>query len=142
MKLNKAQKELTKLLVKEMGLDFEFTVKGDKLNAKNSITINGYDDDVFVDIVVFESGSFGVDFVFDKLDMTGQNLALINEFNDNSVWLHAHIRNDGYLVLTYNIAQISDVDLVENTSFILNQLVSDKIKKYLQPITENTYPAN
>lgn len=142
MKLNKAQKDLTKLLVKDMGLDFEFTIKGNKLNAKNSITINGYDDDVFVDIVVFDSGSFGIDFVFDKLDLTGHNLALINEFNDNSVWLHAHIRNDGYLVLSYNIAQISDDDLIENTSCVLNQLVSDKIKKYLQPITENTYPAN
>ena len=39
--LKKAQKELTKLLVKQLGLDFEFGLGEDRLTAKNSVSIDG-----------------------------------------------------------------------------------------------------
>lgn len=141
--LRRAQKGLEKYLCKDLGLDdFKFQLESDNLTAKNSITIKDYDDGVFVEIIVFKSGSFAIDFVFDKLDKTAQALELIHEFNKQSVWLAAYIRNDGYLVLRYNVMQLSDDDVVDNVSSAFNKLLSDNIKKVLQPLTRLTYPAN
>ncbi len=137
--LKKAQKELTKLLVKQLGLDFEFGLGEDRLTAKNSVSIDGYDDDVFISFVVFKSGSYGVDFVFDKIDRTPQALELLQNFNENSVWLAAFIRDDGYLVLRYNVMQLSDDDVVQNTESVMQKLISPEIREVLTPLTRLTY---
>ncbi len=139
--LHHVQKELTKYLHKELGLtDFKIEEKdGNSVTAKNDLTINGYDGDIFVSIIVFKSGSFGVDFVFEKMDITSNALALIHEFNKESIWLSAYIREDGYFVLRYNVMELAEAQVVGNVSNIFEQLLSDDIKELLAPILELMY---
>ncbi len=135
------KKMLTRYLYDDLGLDdFKLEIEDDdNLTAKNNITIKGFDDDVFVSLIVFKSGSFGVDFVFDKLDISQRTLNLVQEFNRNSIWLAAFIRDDGYFVLRYNVMELGEDEIISNTRSIFNQLVSDKIKRLLEPILDYTY---
>ncbi len=144
LNLRAIQKEMTRYLHRDLGLDdFEIEIEdyGDNLTAKNSITMKGFDDDIFVSFIVFKSGSFGVDFVFDKLDINQNSLMLMQEFNKTSVWLSAFIRNDGYLVLRYNVMELGQDEVIENVRSIFNQLLSDKIKGVLAPLLKYTYSA-
>ena len=139
MNLRIVERDIKRFLNKELGLDFEFERKDDRLRATNELTLRGHDDNIYVAIDMYESGSFGVDFVFDKLEENPQTLALINEFNRNSVWLTAMIRDDGYLVLRYNVMAGTVDDLAGNISGIMNQLTTDKIGAVLKPLTQLTH---
>lgn len=138
MNLRIVERDIKRFLNKELGLDFEFERKDDRLRATNELTLRGHDDNIYVAIDMYESGSFGVDFVFDKLEENPQTLALINEFNRNSVWLTAMIRDDGYLVLRYNVMAGTVDDLAGNIRGIMNQLTTDKIGAVLKPLTQLT----
>ena len=118
MNLRIVERDIKRFLNKELGLDFEFERKDDRLRATNELTLRGHDDNIYVAIDMYESGSFGVDFVFDKLEENPQTLALINEFNRNSVWLTAMIRDDGYLVLRYNVMAGTVDDLAGNIMIV------------------------
>lgn len=139
MNLRIVERDIKRFLNKELGLDFEFERKDDRLRATNELTLRGHDDNIYVAIDMYESGSFGVDFVFDKLEENPQTLALINEFNRNSVWLTAMIRDDGYLVLRYNVMAGTVDDLAGNIRGIMNQLTTDKIGAVLKPLTQLTH---
>ena len=138
MNLRIVERDIKRFLNKELGLDFEFERKDDRLRATNELTLRGHDDNIYVAIDMYESGSFGVDFVFDKLEENPQTLALINEFNRNSVWLTAMIRDDSYLVLRYNVMAGTVDDLAGNIRGIMNQLTTDKIGAVLKPLTQLT----
>ena len=138
MNLRIVERDIKRFLNKELGLDFEFERKDDRLRATNELTLRGHDDNIYVAIDMYESGSFGVDFVFDKLEENPHTLALINEFNRNSVWLTAMIRDDGYLVLRYNVMAGTVDDLAGNIRGIMNQLTTDKIGAVLKPLTQLT----
>ena len=138
MNLRIVERDIKRFLNKELGLDFEFERKDDRLRATNELTLRGHDDNIYVAIDMYESGSFGVDFVFDKLEENPQTLALINEFNRNSVWLTAMIRDDGYLVLRYNVMAGTVDDLAGNIRGIMNQLTTDKSGAVLKPLTQLT----
>ena len=138
MNLRIVERDIKRFLNKELGLDFEFERKDDRLRATNELTLRGHDDNIYVAIDMYESGSFVVDFVFDKLEENPQTLALINEFNRNSVWLTAMIRDDGYLVLRYNVMAGTVDDLAGNIRGIMNQLTTDKIGAVLKPLTQLT----
>lgn len=139
MNLRIVERDIKRFLNKELGLDFEFERKDDRLRATNELTLRGHDDNIYVAIDMYESGSFGVDFVFDKLEENPQTLALINDFNRNSVWLTAMIRDDGYLVLRYNVMAGTVDDLAGNIRGIMNQLTTDKIGAVLKPLTQLTH---
>ena len=139
MNLRIVERDIKRFLNKELGLDFEFERKDDRLRATNELTLRGHDDNIYVAIDMYESGSFGVDFVFDKLEENPHTLALINEFNRNSVWLTAMIRDDGYLVLRYNVMAGTVDDLAGNIRGIMNQLTTDKIGAVLKPLTQLTH---
>ena len=138
MNLRIVERDIKRFLNKELGLDFEFERKDDRLRATNELTLRGHDDNIYVAIDMYESGSCGVGFVFDKLEENPQTLALINEFNRNSVWLTAMIRDDGYLVLRYNVMAGTVDDLAGNIRGIMNQLTTDKIGAVLKPLTQPT----
>ena len=138
MNLRIVERDIKRFLNKELGLDFEFERKDDRLRATNELTLRGHDDNIYVAIDMYESGSFGVGFVFDKLEENPQTLALINDFNRNSVWLTAMIRDDGYLVLRYNVMAGTVDDLAGNIRGIMNQLTTDKIGAVLKPLTQLT----
>mgnify|MGYP002802863594 FL=1 len=138
MNLRIVERDIKRFLNKELGLDFDFERTDDRLRATNELTLRGHDDNIYVAIDMYESGSFGVDFVFDKLEENPQTLALINEFNRNSVWLTAMIRDDGYLVLRYNVMAGTVDDLAGNIRGIMNQLTTDKIGAVLKPLTQLT----
>ena len=138
MNLRIVERDIKRFLNKELGLDFNFERTDDRLRATNELTLRGHDDNIYVAIDMYESGSFGVDFVFDKLEENPQTLALINDFNRNSVWLTAMIRDDGYLVLRYNVMAGTVDDLAGNIRGIMNQLTTDKIGAVLKPLTQLT----
>ena len=138
MNLRIVERDIKRFLNKELGLDFDFERTDDRLRATNELTLRGHDDNIYVAIDMYESGSFGVDFVFDKLEENPQTLALINDFNRNSVWLTAMIRDDGYLVLRYNVMAGTVDDLAGNIRGIMNQLTTDKIGAVLKPLTQLT----
>ena len=138
MNLRIVERDIKRFLNKELGLDFDFERTDARLRATNELTLRGHDDNIYVAIDMYESGSFGVDFVFDKLEENPQTLALINDFNRNSVWLTAMIRDDGYLVLRYNVMAGTVDDLAGNIRGIMNQLTTDKIGAVLKPLTQLT----
>ena len=85
-------------------LDFE--LDNDSTNEKTiftaNITCDEYDDEIYVKVIVYNSGSIHVFFTFDKIEVSLKTLLMINTFNDETSWLKAYIteiNNNNYLEL-------------------------------------------
>lgn len=124
-----------------------FNVKNltdDKVEITASIVAEKYfDDSISVRIVAYKSGTCHVFLVFDKLDPTFENYDLINEYNDNSSFLSAYIsqKNGGkYLELHGSSLDAPNTQVLCDTiCYFINEALNDKLLKYLQPLTNNTY---
>lgn len=133
-----AERILRRVLNNEFGLDFEYEVndKGD-LIATNSITINGFDDDVYCRFRLCEDNLVVYSFTFDKLQKTDRACRLVNDFNQNCMFFKAHTDGD-YLKVQHVAYVLNEDDLEEYTNQVMNSLVSDHVKKYLAPLCELT----
>lgn len=135
-----AEKILKKVLNNEFGLDdfeYEINEKGD-LIATNSITIKGFDDDIYCRFRLCEDDLVVYNFTFDKLEKTDRALKYINQFNENCMFFKAHT-NDEYLKIQHVAYVLNEDDLEEYTRQVMNALVSDHVKKYLEPLCEMTH---
>lgn len=144
MDLQRVKNNLVSSLKSTFGLEFEGKLESSDDGSKyvkvtNSITHNAYNDDIFCKILVFPSGSFGIEFVFDKLRVTPNVVQMLYEFNENISFLSAYVRDDGYLVVHYNVAYLDEGDIWENVRRALNSLSNDTIKRYLVPLSNLTY---
>ena len=97
-----------------------------------------FDNSIYLRIVVFSSGTFHMFLTFDQMETTYDNLYLINAFNENNPWFRAYIANIGgkdFLELHYVAVSLQDErQVVDSFGFLLNDLLSENILKYLKPI--------
>lgn len=138
MNLSNAEATLKEELNKKFGLDFEYKMIDGHLEAKNEITIKGFDDGIYCQFRLYESGVVSYCFTFDKIEMTGRVMVLVNNFNANFPFLKAYLEN-GYLRIDHVVYNMRNEDLGEYTSGIMSEIISDKCKKYLTPLTELTH---
>ena len=140
MNLKKASKVLQKAFSHYNNLGFEITFEKNHLEAKANLTVKAHDDDIYTKFQVYESGRVYYEFFFDYLNKTDHALNLINDFNDNVLFLKASIRDNGCLLLSCNTPYISEPDLEEFTVRVMSELVDDDTEKYLKPLTALTAP--
>ncbi len=125
--LNVIEKEIKKNWKQ---LDFTFAIEngGKTLKATADITIQGFDDSIFVIFDLYAGGGFECRAVYDKIEKTAEVLDLLNEFNGGTLFFKAFARNDGFLELSnfticYDVAKAGEyvseclfrlIDLDEN----------------------------
>ncbi len=142
MNLRRAKRELERLF-KSLNLGFKFDDGHDnsgneRLRATNSLTIDGYDDDIMAIVVYYPSGVTSVRFVFDKLANNYESLKLINTFNNGVFGLKAELRDDGYFEISSEGENITDDQIAQFTQAAFDNILQKSIEKYLLPITKLT----
>ena len=126
-------------------LDFEITKETDDgLSFQADIVAEKYfDDSILLRGTLYDSGTFHIFFVFDKLDKTFANYDMINDLNDNTSFLHGYIsekKGGDYLELKSSTVNLSsDEDAEDFFSFVLRELLSDNTLEYLTPLADETY---
>ena len=138
MNLKKAKKIVEKVTDKVLGLDFTFPMVNGHLEAKSSITMNGFDDDIFCQFRFYEDGLVSYCFTFDKLEESEDVLQKINSFNKNVSFFKAYIE-DGFLRIDHVCYEMSDKILEEYTKGIFRQMIAENTKAYLHVLTELTH---
>lgn len=102
-----------------------------------------FDDEISIKIISYQSGTFHVFMIFDKIEATLENLMLINKYNERSAFLRAYIssKEDGtYLEVHGTNIDSHDTESLCNTiCFFINELFDDNTLPYLQEITKYTY---
>jgi len=138
MNLKKANKIVEKVTSKVLGLDFTFPMVNGHLEAKSSITMNGFDDDIYCQFRFYEDGLVSYCFTFDKLEESADVLQKINNFNKNVVFFKAYLE-DGFLRIDHVCYEMSEKTLEEYTKGIFRQMIAEKTKEYLRPLTALTH---
>jgi hypothetical protein len=124
-KMTKALAILKKSLDKSHGhLTFEYKVEEDVAQASASINVADLDDEVSVFYDIYANGIYTFRAVFDKIEKTPENLALLNDFNGGRNGLCGFIRDDGYLEFDYTAPLFAEKDIQKQGSFILNVLIA------------------
>ena len=139
MNFRRIERVLRKYLNGRRGLSFEYEVKDNRLEAKNSITIEGYKGDILFSIKFYQNGMARYCYTFDKLNRTPQVAEMLMDFNSNFPFFKAYI-DGGYLRVDHVAYIINEKDVEEYTSGIMSEILADNCKKYLAPISELTYP--
>ena len=125
----------------KLGLEYE--QKEDKLNITGSISSKTYDDGIYIDATLYDSGNLCMTFVFDQIEPTMKIYDLINSFNDNVGYLKAYISQRGqkeFLAIDYYVRENpSELDAAEEFGYALLKVVDDSVAKYLSPITSYTH---
>ncbi len=119
-------------------LGFEITIENDHVNAKAELSIAGHDDGVLASFQVYENGFAFFSFLFDNIDIDEESLQLVEEFNENVLFLKAEM-GDGVLTLSCNCPCVTENSLEDFTIGVLNEIVDDDTTKYLTPLTDLTY---
>jgi hypothetical protein len=137
--LKNTQALLDKNFKADYNFDMEFKIEDDMLYGTSSLTINGFDDNVMLEVTVFTTGAARVSLIFDSLDANQHNLNLVNNVNNVVYWFKSRIGSKGYFTMDHAIVTIKDEkDFVETVNFLLDQVVSDESKAAIKPITELT----
>lgn len=102
-----------------------------------------FDDDIFIRVIAYTSGSSHVFFVLDELDPTLETYQLINEFNENQSWAKAYIMESSngrhYLKIHYAfLSAKNEKDVCECIGYALDDLVSEETLLNLKPLTDLT----
>jgi len=111
------------------------------LTLHTQITAKDYfSNSVYFRVVVFASGTLHVFFTFDEIERTYDNLYLINALNSENPWFRAYIANineKDYLELHYaSLGLESENTAIDTVGYLLNELLSDNVIKYLKPILD------
>lgn len=118
-----------------IGVKFEET--SEKIRAvSENVSIKGYDDDVFIAVNFYDIGIASFDFVFDKLDINSTTLGLINDFNTHVFAFKAYIGENNYLHISHEAEPISDDIVYDYVNNVFNDILSDRIRKYLEPLSK------
>lgn len=123
---------------------FEIQESSDnKLYMTAYVNVLGYDDNVFVSVNAYDSGTLYVNLLFDHLDKTLENYNLINDFNSNSE-IPAYIRGDDekkqFLLLEHvDIGVKTEEDMANIVKKVIYHLLRRDVAEYLKPLTEATY---
>lgn len=125
-----------------------FELKKDEMSQVEftaEITAEKYfDDNVYIDIVVYRSGTYHVFFTFDSLEPTMDALTACNNFNKANAFFSAYVckrGNTNFLELHYSgvgSENMTEEEMADSVIFGLNELLSDDTLEYLQPLTRMT----
>lgn len=137
----KAKKLLLKHYKKK--LVFEEKEGEGKVNlVAKGVKFGAFDDDVRMEFTFKEDGVATVTFVFDTLEPTQSNLALVNAYNDNIGFLKAYIteRNGHHFfaIEHYAYEVVSEENAVSTLVAMIDMILSDRVKEYLLPIVRIT----
>ena len=126
---------------KGMGLQVQ-EEKADSLILHSQIVAKEYfDNTVYFRVVVFSSGTLHMFLTFDPIEKTYDNLFLINVFNSENPWFRAYVANindKDYFELHYSSVALEKEDqVIDTVGFLLNELLSENVLKYLNPILRN-----
>lgn len=126
---------------KGMGLQVQ-EEKADSLVLHSQIVAKEYfDNTVYFRVVVFSSGTLHMFLTFDPIEKTYDNLFLINAFNSENPWFRAYVANindKDYFELHYSSVALEKEDqVIDTVGFLLNELLSENVLKYLNPILRN-----
>ncbi len=124
-------------------IDFSIeSMSEDSIRISANANLNGIDDDILINVVVFDSGTSHIYFIFDSIARTLKNYELINDFNNVSPFLKAYIaRKDGGDFLEIHGCDFNsqqEDDIVNSIMFCLTELASDGILDALAPICDET----
>ncbi len=139
MNLKNIEKLLRKELNTKRNLAFEYEYENDNINASCDLTSKSYKGGIYAVFTVYTDGLILCSFTFDKIQLDHTSLDFITKFNQNSVWLTAYVTDKGYLKLRNNIFVGSENAVIENINFLLDHLITEKIKQYLSPLSQLTY---
>ena len=122
-----------------MNLTVKYEETADKVRViSENVNLKGHDDDIFVDVSVYSSGITAYEFIFDKLAVNPTTLKLINDFNEKVFAFKAYIRSDGFLCIVQETEPILEDNVCDFTRNVFMDLVDDRTKKYLTPLTQLT----
>lgn len=124
------------------GLDFKYEMQADRLIAKNDLTLNGCDDEIYASFTFYREGNACLDFYFDYIDINEETLRLVNAFNDNVYYLKACINEKDCLVISHPVEYLTEKAVAECVERTLDDVVRDRTKQYLLPLTELTTGKN
>ena len=124
-------------------LGFDYDIQDDKVTVNGTVTTKTYDDGIYIDASLYESGNLCVTFVFDEVEPSLEVYRLINEFNDNVGYLKAYIttRNEkNFLAIDYYVLNNESEEVAQQEfEYALMKVVNDSVSKYLLPITAYTH---
>lgn len=104
-----------------------------------NVTLAGLDDDIAVNIGVFESGSAFVELIFDKIKDVKKAAVALNEFNKQSIWLKAYISDKQYLTVNHTILCLQDENVLVNVvGHVLSYVGSNTSIALLAPLCKLT----
>lgn len=124
-------------------LGFDYDIKENKVTVNGTISSKTYDDGIYIDASLYDSGNLCVTLVFDQIDPTIEVYQLINTFNDNVGYLKAYITErseKNFLAIDYYVLNNATEEIAqEEFSYALLKVVDESVSKYLLPLTEFTH---
>lgn len=131
MNLKKAEKSLTELLNKKMGLNFEYKTEDGLLVASTDLSLYGREKPASCTVWVFEGGSIIFSFLFDKIPYTAITLDSVSRFNSEVSFFKATLAS-GVLNILHEVYMVEEKSLPDYVKGILGILTSDEVKKHLE----------
>lgn len=143
--LDKIKKEFINFSLKFKEFNDYQIVEGNRyLRITNYLEIKDISDDVCAHFTFSEFGYFSIEFIFDMLDETEENLILINEYNYNVVFFKAYINEDGYLTFAHDgLSTANEKKLINDILCLsINTFIADDNISYIKKIINFTYKSN
>ena len=137
MNLRKVEKALVKLLNNKGGLNFEYTVENNKLNAKCNVSFDDLGVVGFCSFSFFTSGMAIYSVYYDNIDANAEVCELLNAFNKDSLYFKAYA--DEFLVIEHTISILQDGDVTDYTDAIIGELIDEDFLKNIKPLIDLTY---
>ena len=121
-------------------LEFEYEQDDEYVTVSASgVTLKNHDDDIYVEISAYTGGGCTMRAVFDKIDKTTSALSLLNDFNEDSFYFKAYIRDDGYLTVKHAFIVLDESSYKDCASEFLGRVAGLADNEILQKLTRLTH---
>ena len=109
-------------------ITFEAKISEDEktltISTPNVVTLKGHDDEIFVELRIFAGGIYDFRLVFDEIEKTEENLSLVNDLNNETIYFKAFINKKDFLTLE-NCGPYYDADGIRKMVFEFLQRFED-----------------
>jgi hypothetical protein len=131
MNLKKAEKNLTELLNKQMGLEFSYKTEDSLLVASCDIGLFEREKAIACTVWVFESGTVIFSFLLGKVPYTAMTLDTVSRFNSEVAFFKATM-NSGTLNVLHEAYAVEEKQLTDYVKGIFGIMVSNDLKKNME----------
>ncbi len=133
--------------IQESLKSLQFQIKeeaDDHIEIVTTTRFEEYKDELYIDIGIYEEGTFHIFFVFDQIEESLEVYRLINEFNSKSPWFSAYLskrENDTCFLQVHgsNVGSESDETFANLIIFYLSQIIDMHTVERLKPLSELTH---